>query len=392
MAITERKPNRGRPYSFVSVASVILILSILTSSSLVGCGPPAANPAAADPAAVDYTPLPKSDWKVSTPKEQGLDSTLLEKLYDEAADLETLYSLLVIKNGYLVAEAYFDGGSVEQKTLLQSASKSYYSALVGIALDQGCLSSVDQKMMDFFPGVADQISDPKKKTITLRHLLQMRSGYPWEESDAALWETMFTGDFLPPIEDFPLVSDPGTEFHYSNLSPHWLGVIVERACDTDLKEFAQEHLFSPLGVEVGDWHQALHDQYYPDVYFTARDAARFGQLYLDRGAYDGNQIIPTDWVRDSLEVYSEDAWKIRVGRNFKDVGYGYLWWSIGAGGHRYNLAWGHGGQQIALLDELDMVIVTTADPFYQEHNDQSWKHEKANLNLVADFIASLPSE
>ncbi len=91
-------------------------------------------------------------------------------------------------------------------------------------------------------------------------------------------------------------------------------------------------------------------------------------------------------------MYSEDAWSIRVGRNFKDAGYGYLWWSIRAGDHRYNLAWGHGGQQIALLDELDLVIVTTADPFYQEHNDQSWKHEKANLNMVADFIESLPSE
>jgi CubicO group peptidase (beta-lactamase class C family) len=220
----------------------------------------------------------------------------------------------------------------------------------------------------------------------------MRSGYPWEESDPALWEALFTADYVPLIVDFPLISDPGTEFHYSNLTAHWLGVIVERACETDLKSFTQEHLLSPIGAEVGDWPQVKDDQYYPHFYSTARDAAKFGLLYLNDGEYRGNRVVSADWVHDSLRTYSEDAWTIRVGRNFRDIGYGYQWWSAWAGNHQFNLAWGHGGQLIALLDELDMVIVTTADPFYQVHNDQSWRHEKATINLVADFISSLPSE
>ncbi|MFN2220560.1 MAG: serine hydrolase domain-containing protein, partial [Anaerolineae bacterium] len=196
------------------------------------------------------------------------------------------------------------------------------------------------------------------------------------------------------LVDVPLVRDPGTGFDYSNMTTHLLGIIVARACDTDLKSYAQEHLFSPMGAGVGFWLQGWEGYYigFADMEITARDMAKFGQLYLDGGQYEGQQIVPADWVRDSLQSYTEDAWYYRVGRNWKDSAYGYQWWSIRAGVHRYNLAWGHGGQQIALLDDLDMVVVATADPLYKQHGDEPWKLEKANLNLVADFIASLPSE
>jgi CubicO group peptidase (beta-lactamase class C family) len=368
--------------SFLLFTSMILILS-----SLVGCSIWKLD-------VVDYTPLPGDDWETSTPQEQGLDSMLLAELYFNVAKLETLYGLLVIKNGYLVAEAYFNEGSVEQKARLQSVTKSFTSALVGIALDQGYIESVDQKMMDFFPELADQITDSRKEQITIRHMLQMRAGYPWEESDAALFEILYSGFRPSLLVDFPLIYDPGTDHQYSNLTSHLLGVIVARACSTDLKSFAEEHLFSVLDVEVGDWIKDLEGNYngHGDLHFTARDAAKFGLLYLNDGEYEGNQIIPAVWVNKSLQTYSEDAWDYRVGRNFKDIGYGYQWWSVTAGDHRYNLAWGHGGQQIVLVDEFDMVIVVTADPLFAQHGGGPWRHEKANLNLVADFISSLPSQ
>jgi CubicO group peptidase (beta-lactamase class C family) len=128
------------------------------------------------------------------------------------------------------------------------------------------------------------------------------------------------------------------------------------------------------------------------MYFTARDMAKFGQLYLDDGVYEGEQIVPADWVHDSLQTYTEDAWDYRIGRNMKEIGYGYQWWSNTAGDHHYNFAWGHGGQQIAVIDDLDMVVVVTADPLWGEHGDRPWKLEKQNLNLVADLVASLPAE
>jgi len=300
---------------FLTFISAILILSMLT-----GCGS-----SAAELAAVDYTPQPGDDWEVSTPAEQGLDPELVAELYLNAADVETIHSLLVIKNGYLVAEGYFHGGSMDQATRVQAATKSYTSALVGIALEQGCLSSLDQKMMEFFPELADQIKDPRKNEITIRQMLQMRAGYPWEESSPELFELLYHGFRPSNLVDVPLVRDPGSDFDYSNLTSHLVGVIVARACGTDLKSFAQEHLFEPLEVELVDWITDWEGNYngHGDIHFTARDMAKFGQLYVDEGQYQGEQLIPAEWVRESLEIYSQDAWGYRVGRNWRDNGYGY---------------------------------------------------------------------
>ena len=350
--------------------------------------------------AVKYTPLTGNGWEVSTPSEQGLDPRLVAELYLDAAELETLYGLLVVKNGCLIAEGYFNEGSVKQLSKRASVTKSYVSAMVGIALAQGHLENVDQKMIDFFPEWEEQITDPRKKQITIRQMLQMRAGYPWEETDPKYWDAIWTGEYLSLIEKIPLTNDPGTRFQYSNLTSNWLGIIVTRACDKDLKSFGQEYLFSPLEVELGGWNQDV-DGYYigsGDIQFTARDMARFGLLYLNDGKYKGNQIIPVDWVSKSLESYSDDIDTVgvksgRIGRYLRDIGYGYQWWSASVGGHHINFAWGHGGQLIVLVDELDMVIVATADPFWgKDLHFQAWKHEQANINLVGKFITSLPKQ
>ncbi len=371
-----------------SILVAILAMFILTL--LLGCD--LSKPSIEDLQAIDYRPLPGDDWQISTPEEQGLDPLLVAELYHDAAELETLYGLLVVKNGYLIAEDYYNEGSVGQKALLQSAAKSITSALVGLALEQGCLSSVDQKMIDFFPDFADQIVDPRKREITLRDMLQMRAGYPPEESDQALWEAVWSGDYVHLVADFPLTSDPGTAFQYSNLTTHWLGVIVARTCDTDLKSFGQEHLFDPLGAEVGDWQKDLDGYNWAagEIHLSARDAAKFGMLFLNDGQFEGHQIVPADWVRDSLQTYSEDAYD-NIGE-FRNIGYGYQWWSAEVGDHDVNFAWGHGGQLIVLLDDLNMVVVVTADPMYEVYGSDSWRHEKANFKLIGEFIDSLSAE
>jgi len=370
---------------FFQIISLIVIASLL-----VGCG----GPSAAELETVDYTPVSRDEWPVSTPEEQGLDPELVAELYYSASQLETLYGLLVVKNGCLIAEDYFNEGSVEDKTLLQSASKSYISALVGIALDQGCLSSLEQKLVDFFPEYADQITDPRKKQITIREMLQMRTGYPDEETDQAYLDALYWGEYPPLIVEFPLVSDPGTSFNYSNLTFSWLAIILARACGTDLKSYAQEHLFQPTDTQVGDWLQDRDGHYIGSggIHLTARDAAKFGLLYLNNGEYEGEQIIPSNWVHASLQTYSENARDYGMSLSFRDLGYGYGWWTARAGEHSFSFAWGHGGQLIVLLDELDMVIVTTADPFFGQHDGNSWAHEKAAINLVGEFINSLPGE
>ena len=375
---------------------LLLIGAFLTHTLVFGCGP-----STSDLEEVDYTPLPEGDWKVSTPEEQGLPPTLLDKLYYEAAEQETLYGLLVVKNGNLIGEKYFNGGSIDHVSGRASSTKSFTSALVGIALEQGCLQSLDQKMMDFFPEFAEEIQDPRKEQITIRHLLQMRGGYPDEEYTSNLFEVMFfhgNWEFVPHLVDFPLSSDPGTKFHYSNLTSHLLGVIVTRACGQDLESYAQEYLFSPMDAELYGW-QVDDDGYnwgFGEIYVTARNMAKFGQMYLEGGVYGGKQILPFDWVEASLQRYSENI--VRSGilpwyGSFRDRGYGYQWWSSRSGDHYFNYASGHGGNYIVLLPELEMVIVTAADPLHDMwEGGDPWKYEGAINRMVGRFIKSLPSD
>lgn len=229
----------------------------------------------------------------------------------------------------------------------------------------------------------------------------MRGGYPDEEYTPPYMEILYFSDnwhHIPHLVDFPLTSEPGTEFAYSNLTSHLLGVIVTRACDTDLQSFAQQHLFSPINAEVGDWYPDADDYRLGSmgIFVKARDMAKFGSLFLHGGEYQGDQVISASWVMESLQRYSEGIKRggetsSKYG-SFRDLGYGYQWWSAKVGNHNFNYAVGHGGNYIILLDDLDMIIITTADPMHGVFGGESWKHEGAINNLVAEFINSLPSE
>lgn len=374
-----------------AIATSVVAGATVAVFSLAGCTTcPQFQPCSPESlAGVVYTPL-AGEWPVSSPEAQGLDPTSVAQLYCKASQLDRIHSVLVVKNGLLVAEDYFNGSSVDDEALLQSVTKSVTSALVGIALQRGCLTDRQQKMLDFFPDVAPSITDSRKRQITIEQMLQMRAGYPWEETDARLWDGLLSGHYLPLIESFPLTADPGTTFQYSNLTANWLGIIVDRSCGQRLAAFADEQLFSPIDAVAGDWRTDWdgHNNGCCDLHLTARDAARFGQLYLDDGVYRERQVMPADWVRDSLRSYSRKAWS-NIG-DFHDIGYGYMWWNATVGEHRVNFAWGHGGQLIVLVADLDLMVVVTADPFWLEHNDDSWCHERTHFRLVGDFISSLP--
>ena len=382
-----------KQYQINSKKAAGAAVSVLCGLFLLSCCSPSYKKmSAAELEAVEYVPLQDAGWEVSTPAAEGIDPAQIARLYGNAADLKSNYGLLVVKNGKLIAEDYFHSSSAARPELVQSVTKSYTSALFGIAMGQGIIGSVDEPMMKYFPDLAGGVADSRKNEITLEQLLQMRAGFPWEESSAELFNVLYSGFHYSTLLKVPLVRDPGSDFDYSNLSSHILAIILTEACGTDLLEFADANLNDKIGIRPAKWTKAWEGYRtgHAELYLTARDMARFGQLYLDRGKFNGEQIIPESWVEKSFGIYSKDAWKYRVGRNFRDIGYGYQWWSIKSGSYRYHLAWGHGGQQIAIIDELDMVIVLTADSLWGQHGSGPWKLEKANLNLIADFIAGLP--
>ena len=326
----------------------------------------------------------------STPEDLDMNRRELEKLYDEASKLETIRGLLVLRNGRLVSEAYWNGSGPETAGHIQSVTKSVVGALVGIALEEGAITSLDQPMMDYFPELASRIGDPRKKQITVRHLLQMRAGFPWEESTPELFDILFRQGFRPTdIIRIPLIRAPGIDHDYSNFSSHVLGIIVSRATGRDLLDYAGEKLFDPLGIEPAGWteHWDGYRGGHAGLELTARDMAKFGLLIENGGRWDGIPIVPEAWIRDSLSMYSEEAWDYRIGRHVKDMAYGYQWWTVQMGGQECRMAWGHGGQLIVLAEDLDLIVVVTADPFPRRSDGQTWRHEKANINLAADFIA-----
>ncbi|MCB2156004.1 beta-lactamase family protein [bacterium] len=372
----------------MSHRSIFGFLTLLLLMAIaIGCGP-----STKELSGIEYAPAERSDWKVATPVEHDLDPMLVADLYYNASKRPKIRSVLVIKDGHLVAERYFNDGSIDQKARLQSVTKSFTSALVGIALKQGYLESVDQRILEFYPEVADKITDPRKKEITIRQLLEMRSGFPREESDEGLWAGLLSGHYPPLIEGFPLTAEPGTRFQYSNLSSNWLGIIVDRSSGKDRMTFATENLFEPLGIEPGEWGQDADGNYNGcgDLHLTARDAAKFGLLYLNDGKWNGEQIVPAEWVEDSLKTYSVNEAFVKSVGEFRDIGYGYQWWSANVGGRPVNFAWGHGGQLVVLVEDQQMVVVVTSYPFWLDHDGESWKHEKANIKMVGEFVASLP--
>jgi len=353
------------------------------------------RPLAKELAGVTYAPAERDDFVVSTLEAEGLDPALVAELYRDAKALPRLYSVLVVKNGKLVAEKYFNDGDIDTPSLMQSVVKSYFSAFAGVANKRGCLADLDQPVVDFFPEYAAQITDDRKTQITIRQLLQMRSGLPWEETDPVLWEKLIDEDNLKLLAEYPLVNDPGTAFNYSNLSTRLIGVIIERACGTDLRSLAEEALIGPIGGVLGEWPRDPQGHSHPVLEATARTHASFGQLYLNGGVADGRQLLAKDWVDASLTNYSGDAWVThqrlnRAGRYFRDLGYGYQWWQARVGERRVDFAWGHGGQLIALVGDLDMVLVLTAYPAWLEHDAENWSHERAHLNLAGKFISLLP--
>ncbi len=352
--------------------------------------PPTLSPTATNAPPTEPSP-PGSWWRESTPQEQGLDPQIIARAYQQADDIRTLYGLLVVKNGYLVAERYFNGRTVYSANVTASVTKSFTSALIGLALrEDNLLASLDQKMLDFFPEYDVPDLDPGKRDVTVRHLLQMRAGYPFDSTDDFFDQLVRSGNWLRfIIRDYDLVHAPGSQNAYSNASAHALAGILAKAVDGSVMDFATQHLFGPLDITVRAWPKDPQGYYagHGDIRLRPRDLAKLGYLYLNDGVVDGKQIIPAEWVTESFQAYSLSPYGSLD--YFRNIRYGYLWWIADVGSHQVYFAWGHGGQYIVIVPDLDMVVVSAADAFVGDFSQDSWEMEKGIMDLIGELVASI---
>ncbi|GAP17898.1 serine hydrolase domain-containing protein, partial [Levilinea saccharolytica] len=336
--------------------------------------PPAVSPT--------HTPNPTPspyplDWPESAPEDQGMDSNLLEAM---GAAVPNQYphirSLLVFRHDTIVYERYYKGLTADSLHEVASITKSITSALIGIALHRGDLQSLEQPIAPFFPEEA-AAADPRFQRITLRHLLELTAGFEWE--DTRLW--MWSNDPNPTRYTFqlPIVTEPGEKFNYNTPAVHLLSAVLTRATGLTEQEYADQHLFGPLGITQYQWPK--DPQGYSmggnSLSLRTRDLARFGSLYLHQGSWHGQQLVPADWVNLSTQVHTPGGYP-------ENLPYGYLWWVEPDTVPPAYFAAGFGGQFIYIIPSLDLVAVLTS-------NTDSPHME--NRQLIADYVlpAVLPA-
>jgi len=366
----------------------VLTLLCVSFLALVYIPSPKFRPVAYEPVAPDAWPT--DGFQISTPEEQGMDSEkLLEMLaYYEKKSAEDpefdIDSITIVRNGYIVAELYFDPLYLEDTPhIIHSCTKSVMSALIGIAIEQGYIESVDVPVVEFFSDKHIQNMDPGMAEVTLWDLLTMQTGIHSQDSYLYGYRGLFaaqrTDDWVAYTLGLPMDVDPGTRFDYSNLSSFLLSAIIHETTGMDTLSYARENLFGPLGIEDVRWETSPQGIGigWARMWLKPHDMAKFGMLYLQKGQWEGQQVVPATWVEESLtphafpknyhDVLDENGEKdnqksgenwvaTKFLRPFAD-GYGYQWWLDNNGTFT---ALGTGGQYIIVSPEENLVVVVTS--------------------------------
>lgn len=294
----------------------------------------------------------------SPAKEQPAGSAaLFADALDAAERMPRLHSLLISHKGELVLERYFNGSNRQQTANVKSVSKSWISALVGIAIEQGHIQGLDQPIAEFYPELHGNQDEEAKGSITIGNLLSMQAGLETTSFyNYGAW--VLSDDWVRFALQQPMLAEPGTRLLYSTGNTHLLSDILTRATGKSTLQFARDELGQPLGFHIESWPTDPKGIYFGgnNMEITPRQMLVFGELYLNNGRANGKQVIPENWVKTSLEPRAES---LRERGRF----YGYGWWLRDMAGVPVAYAWGYGGQFILLATNLDLVVVTTSSSF-----------------------------
>lgn len=316
-----------------------------------------------------------NSWELDAPENHGMDPELLAAMHEAVADTP-IYSIVTAKDGVIVDEYYAEEYDENSIFRFNSCSKSFTSALVGLAIEQGYISGVDARLGDYLPAV-DELENTIFHQITLEQLLTQTSGiewYEWGGGNSNFFEWRESGDWVGYILNRQIVADPGTYFAYSTGNTHLLAAALQNATGKSAYEYGLENIFTPLGMDSVEWE--ADDQGVTDggngISMTARDAAKFGQLYLNNGSWKGEQIVPAAWVETSTSTQTP-------GPGGRSGSYGYQWWvrPFGEGNYDAYYAMGAFGQFIFVVPELELVTVVTG---------QNQSDTYAPMTYFSDYI------
>jgi len=329
-----------------------------------------------------------SGWTIS---DDAYDKERIRQLNQRIA--ENLYkdvtSIVVIKDGRLLIEEYFNGATRDALHDTRSVGKSFASAVMGIAINDGYIKSENQTLKDFYDLTKFANHSPKKEGVTIKSLLTMSSGFNADDDDEKSpgnEENMYpTSDWVKFALDLPMddKKEVGRTWNYFTAGVVVLGDIINKSVPAGLEKYADDRLFKPLGIEKYEW------QYTPKkvpstaggLRMRSLDFARFGQLYKNGGAWDAAQIIPRSWVDKTFTKYLPLPFD---GNGF----YGYLFWNVtfDVNGKKYEAFYctGNGGNKIYIFKDQPLVIVITATAYnkWYQHRQATYMMQRYILPAV----------
>ncbi|MGH8023929.1 MAG: serine hydrolase domain-containing protein [Limisphaerales bacterium] len=306
---------------------------------------------AAETAGSDYagSPLPRS-----APEDQGISPEAILQFVHAADQINTLHSFMLVRHGYVIAEAWWKPEAPDKPHVLWSLSKSFNSTAVGLAIAEGKLSLQDH-VLKFFPDDAPPNPSDNLKALTVRDLLTMTSGQATEPK---------IGKGGPTVRQFlahPFVYKPGTHFVYNTMGAYTLSAIVTKATGETTLDYLKPRLFEPLGIKNPRWDSSREGYSLGGygLYLCTEDVAKFGQLYLQKGKWNGRQIIPQKWVEEatSKQVPNDGEGHSNIGIDWRQ-GYGFQFWRCTHNAYRGD---GAHGQLCIVIPDKDAVIAVTAD-------------------------------
>jgi CubicO group peptidase (beta-lactamase class C family) len=328
-----------------------------------------ATTATLPPDAVTY--FPETTWRTASPEQVGIPSSILARVDQRLASntWRGLSSFLVIRRGYLVSERYFGGSSRDDVHTMQSVSKSVTSLTTGIASDQGALD-IEAPVLSLLPGYSNASPDPRLARVTLRHLLEMRSGINFYENPypGSPLERLNSsrGDWVRIALEQPFNAEPGALWQYNSGGVIALGAAVASATGEPFYAYARERLFSPLGISGQYWFVSSYDTTVHTgggLHLRAIDLAKLGYLVLKQGHLNGRQVVSSAWLARSTAPVTTRASQF----GGVSVDYGYLWWmapidparSTAELSNRVMIAAGNMNQFLFVAPSLDLVVVNT---------------------------------
>lgn len=250
----------------------------------------------------------------------------LEQIFAEAESINSLRSLIIQQNGEVISERYFKGRTPNRAFNIKSASKSIIGLLTGIAIEEGFIPSIDEPISTYFPDYFEENPDPKKESITVKNLLSMQAGLR-STSSRYYGAWVMSDNWVEYALDQDFITDIDGRMVYSTGTSHLLSVIITKATGMSTKAFAEQYLFDPMGIEVGGWDRDPQGYYMGgnNMALKPTDLLKIGQMLIDDGIWDGEQIITKDWIVDSFKTYTFS--------NYNPYGYGYQWWNKETAGY-----------------------------------------------------------